>query len=142
MYTGSESVPQKDESKRRFTEGETSVFIISLRAGAGLDGLQKVSRTVVIGELDWSPGVHEQNVGRVYRDGQTDMVTAYFLISESGSDPVVAEVLGLKKQQIDGLRDPSLELVEKLQSSGEHMKTLAESYLVQIGQPLKAEAAA
>ena len=55
------------------------------------------------------------------------MVTAYFLISESGSDPVVAEVLGLKKQQIDGLRDPNLELVEKLQSSGEHMKTLAES---------------
>jgi SNF2 family DNA or RNA helicase len=142
MYTGSESVPQKDEAKRRFIAGETSVFIISLRAGAGLDGLQKVSRTVVVGELDWSPGVHEQNVGRVYRDGQTDMVTAYFLISESGSDPVVAEVLGLKKQQIDGLRDPSLELVEKLQSSGEHMKTLAESYLVQIGQPLKAEAAA
>lgn len=134
MYTGSESVTQKDEAKRRFVAGETSVFIISLRAGAGLDGLQKVSRTIVIGELDWSPGVHEQNIGRVYRDGQTDMVTAYFLISESGSDPVVAEVLGLKKQQIDGLRDPHLELVEKLQSTGDHMKSLAESYLAQIGK--------
>ena len=41
MYTGSESVPQKDEAKRRFVAGETFVFIISLRAGAGLDGLRK-----------------------------------------------------------------------------------------------------
>jgi len=133
MYTGSESVPQKDESKRRFMAGETPVFIISLRAGAGLDGLQKTSRTVVIGELDWSPGVHEQNIGRIYRDGQADMVTAYFLIAESGSDPVVAQVLGLKKQQIDGIRDPRLDLVEKLQVSGDHVKTLAEKYLEQLG---------
>ena len=40
FYTGSESTTQKDESKRRFVEGETNLMIISLRSGAGLDGLQ------------------------------------------------------------------------------------------------------
>lgn len=129
LYTGSESVPAKEESKRRFVAGETSLLVISLRSGAGLDGLQAVCRTVVFGELDWSPGVHEQNIGRVYRDGQADPVTAYFLVADSGADPVMAEVLGLKRQQIEGLRDPELDLIEQLDTGGGHIRKLAESYL-------------
>lgn len=139
MYTGSESVVQKDEAKRRFVEGETPLFFISLRAGAGIDGLQKVCRTVVNAELDWSNSVHEQNTGRVYRDGQADPVTAYFLISETGSDPVVADVLGIKKYQLEGVRDPHLTLVEKLQvDTKDRMKRLAESYLAQLAKTGKA----
>lgn len=132
LYTGSESLAQKEESKRRFIDGETPIFIISLRSGAGLDGLQKVCRTVVFGELDWSPGVHEQNEGRVNRDGQKDPVIAYYLIAEEGSDPIVSQVLGIKKQQIEGVRrNPSDEtgVVEKLQMDGSHIKKLAEDYL-------------
>jgi len=60
LYTGSESTAHKEESKRRFVDGETPLIMISLRSGAGLDGLQHVCRTVVFGELDWAPGVHEQ----------------------------------------------------------------------------------
>ena len=56
LYTGSESVPQKEEAKRRFLSDETNLIIISLRSGAGLDGLQHACRIVVFGELDWSPG--------------------------------------------------------------------------------------
>lgn len=135
MYTGSESVTQKDEAKRRFVEKKTPLFFISLRAGAGIDGLQHVSRTVVNAELDWSPSVHEQNTGRVYRDGQPDPVTAYFLISETGSDPVVADVLGIKKHQLEAVRDPHLNLVEKLQvDTKDRMKRLAESYLAQLAK--------
>lgn len=51
MYTGSESEKQKAESVRRFLAGETNVFIISLRSGAGLDGLQHRCSTILIG--DW-----------------------------------------------------------------------------------------
>src|SRR5262249_17429888 len=40
FYTGKQSIPQKRESKRRFCEGETPILILSLRAGAGIDGLQ------------------------------------------------------------------------------------------------------
>lgn len=130
MYTGSESVVQKAEARRRFLEGETPVLIMSLRAGAGLDGLQYAAcRTVVFGELDWSPGVHEQCEGRPHRDGQPDPVAAYYLLANSGSDPIVADVLGVKSSQAEGIRDPNAELVEKLTVDPERIKRLAASYL-------------
>ena len=91
MYTGSESTAQKEAAKNAFVEGDSKVMLISLRAGAGLDGLQNACRTVVFGELDWSPGVHVQCAGRVARDGQQEKVVAYFLISDGGSDPIVSE---------------------------------------------------
>jgi SNF2 family DNA or RNA helicase len=130
MFTGSESPVQKEESKRRFMSGETPLLMISLRAGAGVDGLQTVCRTVVFGELDWSPGVHEQATGRVYRDGQPDPVTAYYLLAEEGSDPIVSEVLGVKRQQIEGIRKLSDEqLIETLQNDGSHILRLAQALL-------------
>ncbi len=133
LYTGSESPAQKDVSKRWFVQGDCRVLIISLRAGAGLDGLQHCCRTVVFGELDWSPGVHEQCLGRVARDGQKEPVAAYYLIANSGSDPIVSEALGLKRAQIHGLRDPNAnaELINKLDTGGGHVKRLAEQYLKQ-----------
>jgi superfamily II DNA or RNA helicase len=129
MYTGSESPTQKEKAKQEFVEGDAQVMVISLRAGAGLDGLQHVCKTVVFGELDWSPGVHEQCVGRVYRDGQPLPVMAYFLVSEEGSDPVIAEVLGIKRMQIEGVRQTEEALVEKLEVDPGHIRRLAEAYL-------------
>ena len=85
-----------------FKSGESKLMLMSLRAGNGIDGLQHVCRTCVFEELDWSPGVIDQNIGRVQRDGQTDPVTAYILVSESGSDPVMTEVLGVKREQLEG----------------------------------------
>jgi hypothetical protein len=134
MFTGTESANKKEDSKQRFVKGKTPLFIISNRAGAGLDGLQHVCRTVVSGEPDWSPAVLEQGIGRVYRDGQKDSVTAYLLMAEVGSDPVIYDVLGIKRYQLDGVRDPNLELVEKLQvDTKDRMKKLAEDYLRQLG---------
>lgn len=132
FYTGEESVKQKEEARARFLDGDTRVLIMSLRAGAGLDGLQHACRTVVFGELDWSPGVHEQCAGRVFRDGQQDPVMAYFLVASVGSDPVIADVLGLKRRQSEGVCDPDAELVEQLTVDPEHMKRLARSYLEQV----------
>jgi SNF2 family DNA or RNA helicase len=131
LYTGSESTAQKEVALQRFKNGETPVLIMSLRSGAGVDGLQTHCRTVVFGELDWSPGVHEQCIGRVHRDGQPDPVCAYFLVADSGSDPVVADVLGLKREQVEGVRNPHGELVEELQVDPNHIKQLAEQFLEQ-----------
>lgn len=130
-YTGEESTAQKEFSRKQFVDGDARLLVMSLRAGAGLDGLQGVCRTVVFGELDWSPGVHEQCIGRVHRDGQPDPVAAYFLIADSGSDPVVADVLGIKRQQSEALRDPDAPLVEALQIEEGHIKKLAAAYLAQ-----------
>jgi SNF2 family DNA or RNA helicase len=129
MYTGSESESQKEESKRRFLSGETKVLIMSLRSGAGIDGLQDNGRVVVFGELDWAYGVHEQCTARRWRDGQKDPVLAYYLMSEMGSDPIIADVLGVKRGQLEGVRDPEGGFIEKLETSGDHIRRLAEAYL-------------
>lgn len=128
MYTGSESPSKKEEAKRAFMAGETLLFIISLRSGAGLDGLQHICNNVVVGEMDWSPQVHNQLIGRVDRDGQLVQVTAHFLVSEYGSDPVIVNVLGLKAAQSQGIVDPLTEPAQQ-HSDESRMKQLAASFL-------------
>lgn len=127
FYTGSESPAKKQFELGRFLEGQTDLLIVSLRSGAGLDGLQHRCRTVVFGELDWSPGVHEQCVGRVFRDGQKDPVTAYFLIADEGSDPMVVEVCGIKREQVDGLRNQERGPIEQV-APADGIRRLAERY--------------
>jgi SNF2 family DNA or RNA helicase len=129
MYTGSESPAEKVEARRKFMEGESPVMLMSLRAGAGLDGLQKVCRTVVFGELDWAPAVHEQNIGRIFRDGQTDPVTAYFLVASDGADPLISEKLGLKRQQAEGIRNPEQDVIEEFQVDEGRAVELAKHFL-------------
>lgn len=108
MYTGSEDAKAKDASVADFVRtGRPAVFILSLRAGAGLDGLQHAKcEQIVFGELDWSPQVHAQNIGRLHRDGQTGNVVAHVLVANTGSDPVVVDILGIKRMQAAGIEDP------------------------------------
>ncbi|OBK04676.1 helicase SNF2 [Mycolicibacterium conceptionense] len=130
MYTGTESANQKAEAFQAFTKGNARVLIMSLRSGAGLDGLQDVCSTLVFGELDWSPGVHRQAIGRLGRPGQTNGVLAYFCVSKDGSDPVILDTLNIKSMESDKLIEPDTHNgtatpVEQPQ----HIKRLAESIL-------------
>lgn len=109
MFTGSESQLEKQRSVDRFVEGDSRLFVISLRAGRGLDGLQYTScRDVVSGELDWSPTVHKQLLGRVRRPGVTGQVTGHFPHVNGGSDPILMQLLGRKGDQARGIMDPGL----------------------------------
>lgn len=133
MYTGSESAKQKDEAIGKFLSGETKLLIMSLRSGAGVDGLQGHCHTGVFGELDWSPSVHEQCSGRLHRDGQDDPCTMYFLIADSGSDPVMSEVLGLKREQLEGVRNPEAALAERIDTGENSIRRLARELLARRG---------
>lgn len=128
FYTGSESDKEKLEAKQKFISGQTNLFIISLRSGIGLDGLQHRCRTVVIGELDWSPQVHNQVVGRVDRDGQLQQVSVIYLVSEYGSDPLIIDLLGLKSSQSHGILNPLSQPVDS-NSDDTRIKQLAERFL-------------
>lgn len=129
LYTGSESASQKHESLRQFVGRGSNLLIMSLRSGAGVDGLQASCRTAVFGELDWSPGVHEQCMGRLHRDGQPEPVMAYYLLSTDGADPVMAEVLGVKREQIEGVRNPGADLIERIETGEDHIRRLARELL-------------
>jgi hypothetical protein len=106
MYTGSESPAQKAAAEAAFKGGPARVLLMSLRSGAGLDGLQEFCKVGVFGELDWSPMVHHQAIGRLARDGQADPVVAYYMLSDHGADPPMAEVLDVKRQQSEPLMNP------------------------------------
>lgn len=129
LYTGTESPAQKERNKERFVSGESDLLIMSLRSGAGVDGLQARCCTVVFGELDWSPKVHEQLIGRVDRPGQpAEEVTAIYLVTDEGSDPVITGVLGLKGAQARGITDPLAGVVH-VHSDESRVRLLAERYL-------------
>jgi len=132
-YTGSESVSKKRKEVERFIKGDAKILIMSLRAGTGLNGLQDVCATAVFGELDWSHGVHEQCTGRLHRDGQSRPVFAYYVISDSGCDPLMCDVLGLKMAQMEGIRDPDGAPVVIRQVDPDHIKKLAADYLLRFG---------
>ncbi len=133
FYTGQQSPAQKKRNAQRFVDGETRLLIMSLRSGAGLDGLQHNCSRALVGELDWSPTPHEQFFGRVYRDGQTEPVFAYYLVANDGSDPVVADTLGLKRAQLDGVRRNTEECVGATRVDPGHVQRLATDYLKRHG---------
>lgn len=128
FYTGAETPKQKQEALRRFTKGETPIFIMSLRSGAGIDGLQTMCRTAVIAEPDWSPAVHDQFFMRLDRDGQAKETMGYFLLAESGSDPTVADVCGAKAANYRPVLRPGATAAE-YQIDPAHTRRLAESIL-------------
>lgn len=128
MHTGSETSAQKEKNKQAFLDGESDLFIMSLRSGAGVDGLQFRCSTMLIGELDWSPQVHQQLIERLDREGQENPVMAVFLVTDYGSDPVITELLGLKSSQSDGIMDP-LSGPQKKFADRSRIKIMAERFL-------------
>lgn len=127
-YSGSETAAKKRKNRAAFIDGTARVMLISLRSGAGLDGLQQVCSDIVFGEFDWSPQVHRQVIGRLRRPGQTETVNAHFLHTDNGSDPALIELLGLKRQQSDGIVDLGVEVVPETHDDS-RMVRLAKMYL-------------
>jgi SNF2 family DNA or RNA helicase len=109
FITGRENDKQKKDSKDKFVSGSTPVLIISLRAAAGLDGLQESACVSVFGELDWSPGVHAQCEDRLHRIGQKDSVLSYYPVASQGQDEEMMEHLGFKTAQFVGIMGDQLE---------------------------------
>ncbi len=128
MYTGSETARKKEAAKARFLNGETDILIMSLRSGAGVDGLQFRCATGIFGELDWSPGIHQQCIWRLDREGQQNPVTAFFLVTDDGSDPPMMDVLGIKASEAQHIVDPHLG-VEVKENDTSHLRKLVERYL-------------
>lgn len=110
--TGLETAKQKEEAKDRFIQGMTNLIIISLRAAAGIDGLQHRANINVFGELDWSPGIHSQCEDRTHRMGQRDSVISYYLVCGNGSDEQMMEALGFKTAQFAGIMGEKTESEE------------------------------
>lgn len=149
LYTGTETPKQKAAAEAAFKapyldpddptvdtrtpeyREQCRVLIMSLRSGAGVDGLQKVARVGVFAELDWSPQVHEQAIGRLRRDGMDieSPAVAYFLVTDDGSDPALMEVLGIKRRQGEQLMSKDGQLFNHSTDDPARAKRLARQVL-------------
>lgn len=118
LYTGTESPAQKDVSARKFLSGQSRVLVMSLRSGAGLDGLQEACSVGVFGELDWSPEVHKQCL-----DDQTEILTRRGFV---GPDDIADddEVAAFSHDGQIRWR-PILSRVDRLRAPGEQMYALS-----------------
>ena len=133
LYTGSESPRQKHENEQAFLDGKSRLLVMSLRAGAGLDGLQERAHVCVFGELDWSPGVHAQCIGRLHRDGQSEPVVALFMVADDGADPVMVEINGVKLQQSEPMLDPAASVFVESELARDRIRLLACDLLARHG---------
>jgi len=130
--TGRESSREKDESVTAFASGKADICLLSLRATAGLDGLQGQATCVVFTELDWSPAVHSQCEDRLHREGigDLDSVLCYYLVSDTGYDSVVMDALGLKIGQFVALMGDQAETDEDRalaqQAAKDHLQKVIE----------------
>jgi hypothetical protein len=75
----------------------------------------------------------------VHRDGQDAPCAAYFLLSDSGADPIMAEVLGVKREQIEAVRNPDAALAERIDTGENNIRRLAREFLARSGQSVPAE---
>ena len=50
-------------------------------------------------------------------------------MAADGADPVMVDVLGLKRQQSEGIRNPDRPLVKELQTDPKDLQRLAREYL-------------
>lgn len=158
LYTGSETPKQKAAAEDAFKapyldpndpdvseqdlRDQCRVLIMSLRSGSGVDGLQKAASVGVFAELDWSPQVHEQAIGRLRRDGMDENTpaVAYFLVTDDGSDPALMQVLGIKRQQGERLMSKDGQLFNNATADPARAKRLARQVLG-IAEPDDEEAA-
>jgi SNF2 family DNA or RNA helicase len=137
-YTGRESSKEKNASKRGFIESESDLMFVSLRSTQGIDGLQKRARIGVVCELDWSPAIHAQFEDRLWRDGQTEHVLIYYLVSSVGSDPDMQAKLGLKIGQAKGILDDPFESEEDRQRDAEATKGFVSSMIERLAREMAA----
>lgn len=109
------STPMETRGKlvRDFNEGESSIFLVSLKAGG--TGLNLTGANMVI-HVDpwWNPAVEQQATDRAYRIGQTRNVQVIKLIAKGTIEEKIYELQQRKLELIDSIIKPGETFVSKL----------------------------
>jgi len=95
---------KREEQIEQFKNGETSIFLISLKAGGvGLNLTE--ADTVIHFDPWWNPAVENQATDRVYRIGQNKEVFVYKLIVANSIEEKIIEMQTKKQALQDQLFD-------------------------------------
>ena len=99
--------PQKSRSMiiSEFSEGEATVFLISLKAGG--TGLNLTAAdTVIHCDPWWNPSVEEQASARAFRIGQKKCIQVIYLIAKGTIEEKINDVKQQKRELIEHLIEP------------------------------------
>jgi len=99
---GATPMRQREQLVRRFQDGESRIFVISLKAG-GL-GLNLTGANYVI-HMDpwWNPAIEQQATDRSYRIGQNQKVTVYHIIAAHTIEEKMLRLHKTKRDLADSL---------------------------------------
>ncbi len=100
ILTGATSKEKRNRLVKAFNEDDTSVFLISLKAGG--TGLNLTAADMVI-HFDpwWNLAVQNQATDRAHRIGQKNVVTVYKLIAQDTIEDKILELQERKKNLAD-----------------------------------------
>lgn len=99
---GGTSVAERERMVARFQEGETPVFLLSLKAGGTGLNLTRADHVIHVDRW-WNPAVEDQATDRAYRIGQTKPVQVHRFITEGTIEEKIAELLARKKSLADSV---------------------------------------
>jgi SNF2 family DNA or RNA helicase len=100
-----------DDLCEKFRQGEIKVLCINAKSGGEGLNLQKSeswpggASHVVMLDKWWNPKFNEQAIARVYRTGQTDVVTIHELFATNTVDAYIEQILDDKTMMIDSIME-------------------------------------
>jgi SNF2 family DNA or RNA helicase len=106
MLTGSTKKQDRHDLAESFNEDDTSVFLISLKAGG--TGLNLVGADIVI-HFDpwWNMSAQNQATDRVYRIGQENNVVVYKMIADNTIEGKIVEMQEKKGKLAESILEGS-----------------------------------
>ncbi len=112
---------KREEAIAKFTKGDATIFLISLKAGGvGLNLIE--ADTVIHYDPWWNPAVENQATDRAYRIGQDKAVFVYKLIVENSIEEQIIKLQEKKKSLQSGIYKGNEEKSDKF--SGEELVEL------------------
>lgn len=102
---GRDSVQAREAAVRAFQEPDGPQLIVcATRVAAQGITLTRASNVAFL-ELEWTPAMHDQAEDRCHRIGQTDSVTAWYLLAAKTIDETMAEILQRKRGVVAAVTD-------------------------------------
>jgi SNF2 family DNA or RNA helicase len=102
---GSDTPAERDAQVRRFqSDPSVQLCVCSLKVAAHGFTLTAASDVAFL-ELGWTPAEHDQAEDRAHRIGQTDSVTAWYLLAADTIDERMAALIDSKREVVGAVTD-------------------------------------
>lgn len=114
LYGKTKGRARRDAVKRFKHDKQVRLFIGNIDAvGIGIDGLQHAASNAAFLELAWAPSQHIQAEDRIYRIGQKNKVTCYYLIAHGTIEERIFNMLDAKREILERTLDGAVNIDEQ-----------------------------